>query len=130
MFHSLTMDRRLIFPTTMFVIAGASFAYGIWQHVVTQRVQASADARLAFVMSAVEGSRVSRQEKQDLYSVVFNGLPSAPSVWGIDLSGSFAAPAGSDRCISDGQRAVCSALRTTAADASTLTRICGVCEPK
>ena len=124
------MDRRLIFPVTMFVIAAISFTYGIYQYVVARRVQTSSDARLAFVMASIEGSRSSRQEKQDLYDTIFLGLPKAPSVLGIDLSGSFAAPPGGDKCVNDGQRAICSALKKTSTDAATISRICGVCEPK
>lgn len=124
------MDRRLIFPITMFVLAGISFAYGTYEYVVAQRAQSSSDARLAFIMSAIESSRSSRQEKTDLYAAIFQGLPKAPSVFGFDLSGSFAAPAGGDQCTSDGQRAVCGALIKTHEDPAMISRICGLCLPK
>ena len=114
----------------MFVIAAISFSYGIYQNVVARKVQVSSDARLAFVMSSIEDSRSSRQEKQDLYNTIFLGLPKAPSILGINFSGLFAAPAGGDQCSSDGQRSVCSALKKSNTDSATMMRICGLCEPK
>ncbi|HTP56848.1 MAG TPA: hypothetical protein VMJ72_01040 [Candidatus Paceibacterota bacterium] len=126
----MIMDRRLVFPISMFVLAAVSFGYGIWQYVAAGKVQTAANARLAFVMSTIEHSRSSRAEKQELYAAVFQGLPKSPSMFGVDLSGSFAAPPGGDQCTSDGQRAVCHALHVSAADPGTIGGICGLCNPK
>ncbi len=124
------MDRRLIFPVAMFVLAGASFAYGFWQQLAAQRTAAAADARMAFIMTTIDDSRFSRQEKQDLYAAVFNGLPAGPNLLGIDLSGSFAAPAGGDHCSNDGQRTICRALKAQSAPASTYASVCGLWSPQ
>jgi hypothetical protein len=124
------MDRRLIFPVTMFVLAAVSFAYGAWQQLASRQVAAVADRRLAFIMTTVEKSRFSRQEKQDLYAAIFNRLPEGPTLFGIDLSGSFAAPTGGDHCTNDGQRTVCRALERTSTTSDVLTAVCGLCKPE
>jgi len=130
MFQSLIMDRRYVFPVVMFVLAGVSFTYGIYEHFAATGAQTSADARMAFILSSIENSRSSRQEKQDLYTTIFKGLPAAPSILGVGLSGSSAAPVGGDQCVNDGQRAVCGALKRSNTDAATTMRICGLCSPK
>ncbi len=124
------MNPRIVFPVIMFALAAASFAYGAWEHFAAQRIQTAADQRLAFVVSSIAHAPVAAAQKQALYASIFSGLPPAPSLLGIDLSGSFAAQQAGDQCRNDGQRAVCRALRTTDSDAQTVSAVCGVCDPQ
>jgi hypothetical protein len=124
------MEKRALFPLTMFLLAGASFAYGTWQYLHAQAVQASADSRMAYIMTTIESSGVSRQQKLQMYASIMGGLPSAPGVFGFDFSGSFASQQPDDQCTGDGQRAVCRALKAQGTDAKTMEAICGVCNPK
>jgi hypothetical protein len=124
------MEKRVIFPVAMFVLAGLSFTYGTWQFFYAQRVQASADARLAHVVTTIEGSNVSRQQKQQMYATIAAGLPSAPGLFGFDFSGSFASQQPDDHCANDGQRAVCRALKGQGTDAITYQAVCSTCNPQ
>jgi hypothetical protein len=123
-------NTRIIFPTAMFVIAGISFAYGTWQFFFARQVQIASDARLAYIVTTIERSDASRQEKQELYATIMSGLPPAPLLLGIDVSGSFATQQPDDQCISDGQRAVCRALLREGTDQATYTPVCGLCNPQ
>lgn len=123
------MEKRAIFPVLMFVLAGLSFAYGTWQFLHAQAVQASADARLAHVMTSIEESGATRSQKQQMYASIMGDLPSAPGIFGFDFSGSFASQQPDDQCTSDGQRAVCRALEGQGTDQETAGAICGVCNP-
>src|SRR4030042_1527112 len=100
----MPIQRRLIFPLAMFILAGASFAYGTWQWMTARAVQASADQRIAHVLDSVEGNTSwSDRQKQAFYIALFKDYPAGPPLFGMDLSGSFAAePA--DQCVKDGQR--------------------------
>lgn len=124
------MERRLIFPTLMFVLAGASFAFGIWQYIYASRVQASSAQRMAFIVKTIQSSNIAQANKKSLYASIFEGLPSAPSLFGIDFSGSFASQNVSDSCLNDGQRAICRALVKDDTDARTMTAVCGNCQPQ
>ncbi len=124
------MNPRIIFPVFMFTLAGASFAYGIWEHFAAQQIQTAADQRLAFIVGSIARAPVAATQKQSLYATIFSGLPEAPSLLGIDLSGSFATQQTSDGCANDGQRAVCRAMRTTGSDQQTITAVCGRCRPQ
>lgn len=121
--------KRFIFPLIMFSLAGVSFAYGIWQHVAARQVQAAADQRLAFMATTLEQSSIARSQKNAVFAALFEGLPSAPTLFGIDLSGSFASEESGDACRTDGQRAVCRALKATNTDEATYQTICGLCSP-
>ena len=123
------MDRRIIFPTVMFVTAGISFVFGIWQYAFARQVQAAASQRLAFVVQTIEQSGAPAGQKQAMYAEIFSGLPAAPSMFGIDWSGSFASQNTSDQCSGDGQRAVCRALIVEQTDLATILAVCGVCHP-
>lgn len=127
--YPLIMDRRIIFPTVMFLTAGLSFAFGIWQYSFAKQVQASASQRLAFVVQTIEQSDAAMYQKQAMYAAIFNGLPAVPSMFGVDLSGSFASPAGGDNCSGDGQRTVCRALIADGTGTATLSAVCGACNP-
>ena len=124
------MNPRAIFPTIMFVLAGTSFAYGVWQHFAARQVQAAADSRLAFVMQTIAHAPISTAQEQSLYAAIFTGLPKAPSLFGIDLSGSFAAPQSGDSCQSEGQRSVCRAMLSAGSDVQTFRAVCGQCNPR
>jgi len=124
------MDKRLIFPLTMFVLAAASFGYGTWQYIYAQRVQAAADARVAHIVREVDGMPVSERTKQELYADIFTGYPEAPAFLDIDLSGIFAATPQEDACANDGQRSVCRALNASGTDAAVRADVCGACDPR
>ena len=125
----MPIQRRLIFPLAMFILAGASFAYGTWQWMTARAVQASADQRIAHVLDSVEGNTSwSDRQKQAFYIALFKDYPAGPTIFGIDLSGSFAAePA--DQCVNDGQRTVSRSLYEAGADSKTLMSVCGACNP-
>lgn len=123
------MDKRLIFPLTMFVLAGFSFGYGTWQYFYAQRVQAAADARVASIIEHVDALALSPRVKQDLYASIFRSYPSAPTLLGIDVSGSFASQQVDDHCGSAGQRAVCSALGRSGTSLEVILSVCGTCRP-
>lgn len=125
----MPIQPRLIFPLTMFILAGVSFAYGTWQWLSARAIQASADARIAHVLTSVQdnGSWSDRQ-KQAFYIALFKDYPPGPAVLGIELSGLFAAEP-EDQCVNDGQRSVCRALRSATADAQTMMAVCGACNP-
>lgn len=129
-FHALIMEKRLLFPVVMFLFAGASFAFGGWQYLQARATRQASQQRMAFMLTAIENSAVGRMQKQQLYASIMAGLPAAPSVLGIDFSGSFASPTGGDTCINDGQRAVCRALRAEHAGADVLDAVCGSCDPR
>lgn len=124
------MNPRIIFPTFMFVLAGASFAYGTWQWLYSRQVQTASDARVAHIMEQVDRLAVSDTTKQDLYAAVFQGYPAAPKLFGIDFSGSFASQQAYDACENDGQRSVCRSLKSASADSGTYAEVCGACSPK
>lgn len=128
------MDRRIIFPTTMFVLAGLSFAFGIWQYVYAQRVQSASDARVAHILSAVDKSlpetlAAKKSIKKQTYAAIFEAYPAAPTMFGIDLSGSFASQQIADQCLNDGQRSICRALKSQHTDATIYANVCGTCNP-
>jgi hypothetical protein len=124
------INRRLIFPITMFALAALSFGYGTWQWLTARAVQASADRRVASILGTVEGMTAwSDRQKQAFYLALFENYPAAPSVLGIELSGIFAADGTDDQCANDGQRAVCRSLRSAGADAATVSSVCGACVP-
>lgn len=123
------INRRLIFPLIMFALAGLSFVYGTVQYAYARRVQVAADARMASMVSTIEGSGIARSQKQSLYAAIFRSLPAAPTFFSIDFSGSFASQDMDDQCINDGQRAICRALATNA-EAGVRTAVCGRCNPK
>lgn len=123
------MNPRIVFPTAMFVLAASSFSYGIWQHLAARSVQAAADRRVAHILEQVDGLAIAQRTKTDLYAAIFRDYPNTPPVLGIDVSGSFASPAGGDGCSDDGQRAVCRALNAGGADAVTYGSVCGICTP-
>jgi hypothetical protein len=123
------MERRLIFPTMMFVISGASFAFGIWQYIYARQVQISSANRMASIISTIQDSSVATAKKQEIYARVFQRLPPAPSGFGLDFSGSFASQQVSDSCVNEGQRSVCSALTSSNTDVATVKAVCGDCKP-
>ena len=114
----------------MFLLAGVSFAYGTWQWLYSRQVQTAADARVAHIMEQVEQAPIAKANKKDLYAAIFEGYPEAPSLFGIDFSGSFASPQADDACTSDGQRSVCRALKDSSADSATVSDVCGACNPQ
>jgi hypothetical protein len=123
------MEKRLIFPTVMFVLAGASFLFGGWQYLQAQSAQAASQKRMAFIVTSIEKSSLATARKQELYAVIMKGLPAAPGVLGLDFSGSFASNSAGDSCTSDGQRTICSALMSEHADAAVIINVCGTCHP-
>ncbi len=123
------MNPRAIFPIIMFTFAGISFAFGGWQYLQARAVQSAAQERMAYMITTIEKSTIARTAKQSLYASIMSNLPPAPSVFGLDLSGSFASQ-GDDACTNNGQRSVCSALKSSSADAATLRNVCGSCDPK
>lgn len=114
----------------MFLAAGVSFAFGTWQYIYAQRVQASSAQRTAYIMTAIEESDMSRPRKQELYASIAAGLPATPAIFGIDFSGSFASQPKDDQCPNEGARSICRALKEYSADTATITAICGVCNPE
>lgn len=125
----MIMERRLIFPTIMFILASASFAFGIWQYVYASRVQVNSAKRMAFIVKTIQDSGITQANKRSIYASIFQQLPPAPSLFGIDFSDSFASQDISDGCTSDGQRAICQALVQDDADERAMTAICGFCRP-
>lgn len=124
------IEKRAIFPIIMFTMAGISFAFGIGQYVYARSVRTASAERMAYIMTSIERSDVGRANKQELYASIMTGLPKAPSLFGIDVSGSFASQGVDDHCTSDGQRTICKALSDQATDVSTMNAICGVCRPQ
>ena len=121
---------RIAFPMLMFVLAGVSFSYGAYQHVSARTARTVDDQRLAFILETIEESNFSSIRKQELYASIAADLPESAPVLGIDFSGSFAAPTGGDQCSNDGQRTLCRALTSQGADPSTISAVCGDCEPE
>jgi hypothetical protein len=126
----MSVNLRVIFPTTMFILAGLSFGYGTWQYFNARSARAVDAQRLAFIMEMIEQSNFSDVRKQDLYASIAAGLPASLPVLGIDFSGSFAAPDTGDQCINDGQRTLCRALMGQKANAATISAVCGQCSPQ
>lgn len=124
------MEKRAIFPLIMFLLAGASFAFGGWQYFYSRTVQSAAQKRMAFIVTTIEKSGESRVMKQELYASIMQGLPPVPAVLGLDFSGSFASVDTGDACTSDGQRAVCLALKEEKTESAVFTAVCGACNPK
>ncbi len=124
------MNPRLIFPTLMFVLAGASFAFGGWQYFQARAVAAAAQQRMAFIATTIQRSGLAATAKKELFASIMNGLPAAPGVFSLDFSGSFASQQSGDSCTSVGQRAICQALKSAATDPATMTAICGTCNPQ
>ena len=108
------IERRAIFPAIMFTLAGASFLFGGWQYFQARAVAASAQQRMAFIITTIEKSNVDRTTKQDLYASIMGNLPAAPGTFSLGFSGSFASQTAGDTCTSEGQRSVCRALRCPA----------------
>ena len=126
----MPMQRRLIFPLVMFALAALSFGYGTWQWLTARAVLASADARIAHTLQTVEDQASwSDRQKQAFYLALFKEYPPAPTLFGIDLSGSFASEQQDDRCVNDGQRAVCRSLAASGTAPETMSAICGTCNP-
>lgn len=124
------VEKRAIFPAVMFTLAGVSFIFGGWQYLQSRSVQAASQKRMAFMITTIEKSDVTKQKKQELYATIMQGLPPAPAVLGLDFSGSFASVGTGDSCDSDGQRTVCRALKADNADAVTMMNVCGSCNPQ
>lgn len=123
------VEKRAIFPVVMFLLAGASFLFGGWQYLQSRSVQAASQSRMAFIVTTIEKSDVSRVKKQELYASIMQGLPPAPGVFGLDFSGSFASVGMGDSCSNDGQRAVCRALKAENTDTAIYSAVCGACNP-
>lgn len=123
------MNPRIIFPTLMFILAGASFAFGGWQYVQARMVEAAAQKQVAFIATTIQDSSIAQAKKKELFASIMSGLPPSANVFRLDFSGSFASPGG-DSCASDGQRAVCKALNSVQTDSATMTLICGACNPQ
>ena len=123
------MNKRLIFPTLMFVLAGASFLFGGWQYLQSRSTQLASQKRMAFIITSIEKSSLAKAKKQELYATIMEGLPAAPAVFGIDFSGSFASVGVGDSCDSDGQRSICGTLKAEKTDAILMTAVCGTCNP-
>ncbi|MCC6934108.1 MAG: hypothetical protein IT406_00205 [Candidatus Yanofskybacteria bacterium] len=123
------MEKRMLFPLTMFLFAGVSFVFGGWQYFQARATHQASQQRMAFILTSIEESGVSRVQKQQLYARIMDGLPAAPSVFGIDVSGSFASPGSGDACTSEGQRTVCRALVVRGVSRDAQKAICGACYP-
>ena len=123
------MSLRIAFPAVMFVLAGMSFVYGTWQHFVAQSAREADASRLAFILETIEDSGLTRTGKQGLYASIAAGLPQAPPVFGIDVSGSFASQGAPDGCTNEGQRTLCRALQERGTDSETRAAVCGECDP-
>ena len=121
---------RFAFPVTMFVLAGLSFSYGAYQHVSARTARATDSERLAYILETIEESNTPTSQKQQLYVSIATDLPVSVPVFGLDFSGSFAAPDTADQCSNDGQRTLCRALDEQGASASTISAVCGACNPK
>lgn len=124
------MNKRAIFPTIMFTLAAASFIFGGWQYFQAKSVQTASQKRMAYIITTIEESPVSRLQKDQLYATIMGGLPAAPGIFSLDVSGSFASPAGGDSCTSDGQRSVCRALKAERVETATYSAVCGTCNPQ
>lgn len=124
------MEKRAIFPAIMFTLSAASFLFGGWQYVQSRSIAAAAQKRMAYIISTIEQSPVNRNQKQELYASIMNGLPAAPGIFSLDVSGSFASPVGGDACTNDGQRAVCRALTEERVASAIYTSVCGTCNPQ
>lgn len=122
-------EKRAIAPVLLFIVAGASFTYGIWQYLATQRLQAAADQRVAHIVNAVESSGISRGQKDVVYRSVFQNWPAMPNGFGIEVSGLFASQQTDDACTSEGQRSVCRALINGGTSAAVKASVCGACDP-
>ena len=123
------MEIRLIFPTLMFALAGVSFLFGGWQFFQARATQTASQRRMAFIVTSIEKSSLASAKKQELYAVIMKGLPAAPRILGLDFSGSFASTGAGDSCTSDGQRAICSALKSQNTDTNVMNAVCGACNP-
>lgn len=123
------MSARVVFPIMMFVLAVLAFGYGLWEHVWAGNVQDAADQRVSFMIDTIEQSNATRAEKDTMYFSIASGLPSAPLVWDIGLSGSHASQNPGDLCLSESQRLVCRALASSSAPTSTINAVCGACRP-
>jgi hypothetical protein len=130
LFCEIAMNPRAIFPTIMFVLALASFAFGGWQYFQARSVQTAAMERMAFMITTIEQSNIPYIAKQNLYANITQDLPKAPTVFGLDLSSSFASKDTDDACTSDGQRTICRALKMTNTDLAVRARVCGACIPR
>ena len=126
----MSINIRVAFPITMFILAAASFTYGAYQHFAVRAERATGSERLAFILESIEESGASPAQKQQLYASIAEGLPSSTPVLGIDFSGSFAAPETGDQCTNDGQRTLCRALRLENASSRTISSVCGTCHPR
>ena len=124
------MDKRQIFPTVMFVLAGASFLFGMLQYFQASAILVASQKRMAFIMTTIEKSSVAQYDKKQLYASIADNLPVSPGLFSIDFSGSFASPVGEDSCRNDGQRAICRALIEQHTDASVMAGVCGLCSPR
>ncbi len=123
------MEKRALFPAVMFLLAGASFLFSGWQYLQSRSVQAASQNRMAFMITTIEKSDITRTKKQELYASIMQGLPSAPGILGLDFSGSFASEDKGDSCSSEGQRVICRALQQKG-DSATMMAVCGKCIPQ
>lgn len=115
----------------MFLLAGISFAYGTWQWLYARQVQVASDARVAHILEQVDKFTTAKSVNSNpLYTAIFDGYPSAPSLFGIDFSGSFASKQSDDACVNQGQRSVCRALKSAETDPAMITDVCGLCNPR
>ena len=117
------MNPRAIFPLTMFVLAAISFVFG------GRAVASASQQRMAFIVTTIQkNTGIAAAKKKELYASIMQGLPSSPGIFSLDFSGSFASQGG-DSCTSDGQRAICTALKANS-DAGTFASVCGTCNPQ
>lgn len=114
----------------MFILAGISFGYGAYQHFAARSARVVDEQRLAFILETIEQSNFSDARKQELYASIAADLPPARPILGIDFSGSFAARDTDDRCVNDGQRTLCRALKRQDAGTGTISAVCGLCDPQ
>ncbi|MBP6885858.1 MAG: hypothetical protein KBC02_01275 [Candidatus Pacebacteria bacterium] len=126
----MTIDRRQLFPTVMFVLAGISFVVAGLEYMQASALQSASQKRMAFILSTIERSTIARPDKISLYATIADGLPAAPGLFRIDVSGSFASTAVSDHCSNEGQRTMCAALISERVSTQVREGICGVCNPK
>jgi hypothetical protein len=124
------MEKRLLFPILMFTLAGLSFAFGGWQYMQSRSAQIASQRRMAFMVSSIEKSDISRASKRELYATITQGLPPAPAVFSFDFSGSFASVGVADACENEGQRTICRALMSESADVAIMNSVCGECKPQ
>lgn len=114
----------------MFALAGASFVFGGWQYLQARSVASAAQERMAFMVTTIQKSNLAQAQKKDLYTTIMRDLPSAPAVFSLDFSDSFASQDTGDSCTSDGQRTICLSLQAAQTDRATMTAICGTCNPQ